>query len=62
MQRFQFRLERLLDLRKYREREWELKLAEITGICLMIRRRIEEIHQEITREKERKWNPNNNDC
>jgi len=43
MRRFQFRLERLLELRRYREREWELKLAQATGLCIMIQNRIKEI-------------------
>ena len=42
MRKFQFRLERFLDIRKYKEREWELKLAAITGECISIRNRIEE--------------------
>ncbi|MBN1410628.1 MAG: flagellar export protein FliJ [Spirochaetales bacterium] len=49
MKRFQFRLEKLLDLRKFREREWELKLAEITGQCLLIKKKIAELKQEIYR-------------
>lgn len=36
MKRFSFRLEKILEIRKYHEREWELKLAEITGTCLRI--------------------------
>jgi flagellar protein FliJ len=47
MKRFQFRLEHLLELRKYKEREWELKLAKITGVCLALGRRITEIGREI---------------
>jgi len=42
MRKFQFRLERFLDIRKYKEREWELKLATITGVCISIRNRIKE--------------------
>ena len=49
MRRFQFRLEQLLELRRYREREWELKLARITGICLKIRLRIKEIDEVVRR-------------
>ena len=49
MRRFQFRLQRLLELRRYREREWELKLAKITGVCLMHQKRIDEIRSELTR-------------
>jgi flagellar protein FliJ len=36
VKRFQFRLEQLLNLRKHQEREWELKLADITGKCLLL--------------------------
>jgi flagellar FliJ protein len=45
MRRFTFRLEHLLTLRRYKEREWELKLAEITGICLKIRQKIAKIDE-----------------
>ena len=44
MRRFRYRLERLLELRRYREREWELKLAGITGRCLRIRSEIQSRH------------------
>ena len=47
MKRFRFRLEQVFEIRKYREREWELKLAKITGICLAIRRRISDIDEQI---------------
>jgi len=40
VRKFQFRLERLLELRKYLEREWELKLAQITGKCQLLRQMI----------------------
>lgn len=36
MKRFRFRLERFLDLAKYEERQWELRLAEITGVCVAL--------------------------
>ncbi len=42
MRKFRFRLDRLLELRRYREREWELKLATITGRCLLINQRIQQ--------------------
>ncbi len=35
MRRFQFRLERFLELRRWKEREWELKLARALGECLV---------------------------
>ena len=31
MRRFSFKLEKILELRRYAEREWEQKLAEVTG-------------------------------
>ncbi|MBN2532473.1 MAG: flagellar FliJ family protein [Spirochaetales bacterium] len=45
MRRFRFRLEQLLLLRQHTEREWELKLARATGICLTLKRRIHEIDE-----------------
>ena len=36
MKRFRFRLEQLLALRRHTEHEWELKLAEITGKCILL--------------------------
>jgi len=47
MRRFQFRLDRLLDLRRWKEREWELALAKILGECLLLENRITEIGEEI---------------
>ncbi|TFG61170.1 MAG: flagellar export protein FliJ [Spirochaetales bacterium] len=49
MRRFLFKLERLLEIRKFREHEWELKLAEITGRCV----RIEQLIRELSDEKMR---------
>lgn len=46
MKRFRFRLERLLTIRRYHEREWELKLAEISGICLSLENEIGRIRRE----------------
>jgi len=40
MRKFQFRLERVLELRRYHEREWELKLAQVTGACELLKRAI----------------------
>lgn len=31
MRRFRFKLQKVLELRRYSEQEWELKLAEVTG-------------------------------
>ena len=47
MRRFQFRLERFLELRRWREREWEIKLARAQGECLLIENRIREIGEEM---------------
>ena len=42
MRAFHYRLERLLSLRRHREREWEIRLAEVTGHCVKLAREIEE--------------------
>jgi flagellar FliJ protein len=42
MKAFRFKLERILSLRKHREREWEIRLAEITGKCVTLAREIED--------------------
>jgi flagellar protein FliJ len=47
MRRFQFRLERFLELRRWKEREWEIALAKILGECLLLEKRIAEIASEI---------------
>jgi len=47
MRRFQFRLERFLELRRWREREWELKLARALGECLLLENRIRQIGEEV---------------
>jgi len=47
MRRFQFRLERFLELRRWKEREWELKLARALGECLLLEQRIRQIGEEI---------------
>ncbi|HEY9594205.1 MAG TPA: flagellar export protein FliJ [Spirochaetia bacterium] len=46
MRRFQFRLERFLELRRWKEREWELALARALGECLLLENRIAEIDAE----------------
>ncbi|HET6487466.1 MAG TPA: flagellar export protein FliJ [Spirochaetia bacterium] len=43
MRRFQFRLERFLDLKRWKERECEIALARVLGECLLLERRIAEI-------------------
>jgi flagellar FliJ protein len=47
MRRFQFRLERFLDLRRWKEREWEIRLAHATGRVVLLKNRIAEIGAEI---------------
>jgi flagellar FliJ protein len=46
MRRFRFRLERLLELRARREREALYRLAEATGHCVRLARRIQELGQQ----------------
>ncbi len=48
MRRFQFRLERFLELRRWKEREWELAMARVLGECLLLERRIAEIAAEVS--------------
>ena len=40
MRKFQFNLEKILELRKYDEQQWELKLGEATGRCNALHRDI----------------------
>jgi flagellar FliJ protein len=42
-------LERLLELRRYREREWEVKLAAATGSCVLLNQQIRDRKQAIMR-------------
>ena len=42
MKQFHFRLERLLEIRSYRERQWLAKLAAASGLCTRLKRRIGE--------------------
>ena len=42
MKRFRFKLERILALRAYKERDWELKLAGATGKCIQLAREIDD--------------------
>ena len=46
MRRFRFRLQRLLELRARREREALYRLAEATGHCVRLARRIQELAAE----------------
>jgi flagellar FliJ protein len=43
MRRFKFRLEKFLELRRWKEREREIALAKVLGEVLLLERRIEEI-------------------
>jgi flagellar FliJ protein len=47
MRRFQFRLERFLELRRWKERECEIALAKEIGACLLLENRIDEIGKEV---------------
>jgi flagellar FliJ protein len=49
MRRFRFKLEKVLELRKNTEREWELKLARISGICINLKSKIEALKEEKSR-------------
>jgi flagellar FliJ protein len=46
MRRFHFSLEHILRIREHKEREWELKLASITGTCLTIENEINRLASE----------------
>ncbi len=48
MRRFQFRLERFLELRRWKEREWEIALAKALGVCVLLEKRIQEIAEEVS--------------
>src|SRR6056297_4213590 len=41
MRKFQFNLEKILELRKYDEQQWELKLGQATGRCNALNRDIQ---------------------
>lgn len=42
MKQFRFNMEKVLELRRYEERRWEMKLGEVTGKCVSVNRRIKE--------------------
>jgi flagellar FliJ protein len=46
MRRFRFRLEKFLQLRRWKEREREIALAKVLGEVLLLEKRIAEIGQE----------------
>ena len=43
MKRFRFNLEKLLKIRKYDERNWEIKLGQIVSKCTVMEHRIRDI-------------------
>jgi len=43
MRLFHYRLQKILDIRAYHEREWELKLAVIVGECLKLENQLKEL-------------------
>jgi len=47
MRRFRFRLEKFLELRRWKEREKEIALAKVLGEVLLLEKRIAEIAEEI---------------
>ncbi|MFW6344090.1 MAG: hypothetical protein ACOC2B_05050, partial [Sediminispirochaetaceae bacterium] len=49
MKQFRFNMEKVLELRRYEERRWGMKLGEVTGKCVTVNRRIKEYTE--TREK-----------
>jgi flagellar FliJ protein len=46
MKRYNFRLERILELRRHKERMWEMKLAEISGRCVRLENHIRDLRNE----------------
>jgi len=46
LKRFRFRLETLLKIKEYNEKEWELKLAHITRKCISFKKEIGNIRTE----------------
>lgn len=50
MHRFQFRLERFLEIRRYRERQAELALAVATGRCVALQNRMADARARMARQ------------
>ncbi len=48
MKRFQFRLDRLLKVREYHEREWEIRMGDATRACVRIENELESLAVERT--------------
>ena len=46
MKRYNFRLERVLGLRRHTERMWEMRLAQATGACVLLENRIGSLREE----------------
>ena len=44
MRRFRFGLEKILGLRRHHEREWEMKLAQVAGACVLMQGEIDSRH------------------
>ena len=55
MKEFRFNLERILALRRYTEREWEIRLAEATRPCIELSGRIREAVRQRSEELERRF-------
>ncbi|WP_455383074.1 flagellar export protein FliJ [Salinispira pacifica] len=46
MKRFHFKLDRLLKIREYHEREWEVKLANASRLCIELEHEIDHLSRE----------------
>jgi flagellar FliJ protein len=55
MRRFRFRLERLLEIRAYREREWQAKLAQAMGTCIRLANQIKDNTEAVGRSFFQDW-------
>jgi flagellar FliJ protein len=53
MKRFHFRLEKLLQLRRHREREWELKLAKAGGQVVQLEGQVSALQNEVRASRKR---------
>lgn len=49
MRRFAFQLEKVLELREFEERDWEIRLAEVTGRVIAVEREISDWGRERVR-------------
>lgn len=48
MKRFHFKLEKVLEFRRYHEEEWELKLAKVGSECLALENKIKNLAKQLT--------------